>query len=466
MASGEYDVIVVGGGPGGYTAAIRAAQLGMNTACVEQDDRLGGTCLLRGCIPTKAMLHAADLLSEIATAKLSGIKVGGVEVDFPGVMEFKRDTVTKNAKGVEFLFKKNKITTERGRGFLRSATTVEVVEDGKSRTLTAKRGIILATGSRPREIPVFPIDGKHIITSDHLLDIEDIPKRLAVLGAGAVGTEFASIFSRFGSETHLIEMLPNVLPLEDIEVSKEAERAFKKQKIGVRVGTKLAAAKVKGKAVSLELEKGDKKETLEVDVLLVAVGRAPNSENCGLEEAGVKIERGFVVVDVELRTALPNVFAIGDLIDTPMLAHAASAEGIIAAERIAGHPTRALVYHKVPGATYCRPEVASVGLTEAAAKEQGYDVAVGKFPWAASGKARIMHDTTGFIKIVRDTKYDEILGIHIIGPRATDLISEACALIGLECTNDELSRIVHPHPTLGEGMLEASHAAAGHPIGF
>lgn len=466
MATTEYDVIVIGGGPGGYTAAIRAAQLGQKTAVVEMDPRLGGTCLLRGCIPTKALLHSADLVSDFATAAASGIMISGLEVDFPAVMKNKNEVVDKNASGIEYLFKKNKITTERGRGRLVDAKTVEVTEDGKARRLGARNGIILAMGSKPTPIGAFPVDGKRILNSDHILDLEKLPKSLAVLGAGAVGTEFASIYTRLGVETMLIEMMDRILPIEDAEVSKELERALKKDKIDVRTGTKLSSAKVTKTGVALELDKQGKIEKVEVEQLLVAVGRSALTADCGLEEVGVKLERGLVVVDGYMRTSVPGVYAIGDIVPTQMLAHVASAEGIVAAETIANAPTVPLKYGAVPNATYCRPEVASVGLTEEQAKKAGYDVAIGKFPWMASGKARIKHQTTGFIKIVRETKYDEILGIHIIGPGATDLISEAVVLLHLECTNDELSRIVHAHPTLGEGMLEASHAAAGHPIAF
>ena len=467
MANAEYDVIVIGAGPGGYTGAIRAAQLGLKTAVVEMDDRLGGTCLLRGCIPTKAMLHSADLISELDSAKVMGIEIPEWKLDFAQVMKNKADVVDKNAKGVEYLFKKNKITLERGRGRLIDGKTVEVDEKGSKRKLTAKKGVILAMGSKPTEIPAFPIDGQHIITSNHILELKELPKKLVVLGAGAVGTEFASIFARFGVETMLVEMLPRVLPIEDEDCSKELERALKKDKIEVRTGTQLKKAEVKGKAVELTLDKGGKTETVKADVLLVAVGRSPVTKDCGLEQAGVRMhERGYVMVDEYMRTNVEGVYAIGDIVPTPALAHCASAESIVAAEHIAGHATQPVNYKTVPNATYCRPEVASVGLTEQAAKDEGFDVEVGKFPWAASGKARIKHQTTGFIKIVRDKKYDEILGIHIIGPAATDLISEAAALLHLECTNEELSRIVHAHPTLGEGMLEASHAAAGHPIAF
>jgi dihydrolipoamide dehydrogenase len=457
---------VIGAGPGGYTAAIRSAQLGQKTAVVEMDSRLGGTCLLRGCIPTKAMLHSADLISELAHAQIAGVEIPQWKLDFVQVMKNKADVVDKNAKGIEFLFKKNKVTTERGRGKLVDANTVEVTEDGKSRRLTARRGVILAMGSKPTPIGAFPADGTRILNSDHILSLETLPKRLAVLGAGAVGTEFASIFARFGVEVMLVEMLPRILPIEDEDVSKELARVLKKDGIDVRAGTKLGSATVKGKVVELVLEKGEKSETVETDQLLVAVGRSPLTADCGLEAAGVAMERGFVTVDGFMRTSLPGVWAIGDIVPTPALAHCAAAEAIVAAENIAAVETFPVNYKTVPNATYCRPEVASVGMTEAQAREAGHEVEIGKFPWAASGKARIQHQTNGFIKIVRETRYDEILGIHIIGPRATDLISEAVALLHLECTNEELGRIVHAHPTLGEGMLEASHAAAGHPIAF
>ena len=466
MATTEHDVIVIGGGPGGYTAAIRAAQLGQDTAVVEMDTRLGGTCLLRGCIPTKALLHSADLVSEFATAAESGIRISGLTVDFDAVMKNKNQVVEKNAAGVEYLFKKNKIKTERGRGRLIDASTVEVSGEGAPRRLSARKGIILAMGSKPTPIGAFPVDGKQILNSDHILDLEQLPASLAVLGAGAVGTEFASIYQRLGVQTTLIEMMDRILPIEDADLSKELERALKKDKITVRAGTRLNRAELTKGGVTLELEKKGKTESIEVEQLLVAVGRSPLTADCGLEAVGVVMDRDFVQVDAYMRTSVANVYAIGDIVPTPMLAHCASAEAIVAAETIAGHPTVPVRYSTVPNATYCRPEVASVGLTEAQAKEQGHDVATGKFPWMASGKARIKHQTAGFVKIVREKRYDEILGIHIIGPGATDLIGEAVALLHLECTNEELSRIVHAHPTLAEGILEASHDAAGHPIAF
>ncbi len=466
MSVQEYDLIVIGAGPGGYTAAIRGAQLGLSTAVVEKDERLGGTCLLRGCIPTKALLHSADLISELGHAADAGIEVPEWKLDFARVMQNKAEVVDKNASGVAYLFKKNRIVTEPGHGRLVDARTVAVEHDGERRDLRARKGIILATGSRPTPIGAFPVDGQRILDSDHILELQRLPRSLAVLGAGAVGTEFASIFVRFGVEVTLIEMLPRVLPIEDEEVSKELERALKKDGMKIRTGTRLVSAEVEGDGVDLVLEKGDRQEPLRVDQLLVAVGRSPVTGDCGLDAVGLTTDRGYLSVGPTMRTEVDGIWAIGDIVPTPALAHCASAEAIVAAEDIAGHPTVPVRYAAIPNATYCRPEVASVGLTETQAKEAGYEIAVGKFPWMASGKARILGQTAGFVKVVRDTQYDEILGIHIIGPHATDLIAEAVALLHLECTNEELSRIVHAHPTLSEGVLEASHAAAGHPIAF
>jgi len=351
VAQQEYDVIVIGAGPGGYTAAIRASQLGLQTAVVEMDRNLGGTCLLRGCIPTKAMLHSADLLSELQHASSVGVQVGSVDLDFPAVMKNKAKVVTKNSKGVEFLFKKNQITREAGRGRLASSRSVIVEQDGESREIQARRGIILAMGSKPTEIGAFPVDGKKIVTSDHVLELETLPRRLTVLGAGAVGVEFASVFARFGTETVLVEMLPQVLPLEDEEVGAELAKALKKDGIDVHVGTKLLSADTSGDAVTLSLEKDGKKSEIETDMLLVAVGRSPVTADCGLEEAGISLERGFVEVDEYLRTAVDGVYAIGDIVATPMLAHCASAEAIVAAEMLAGVETRPVRYDLIPGAT-------------------------------------------------------------------------------------------------------------------
>jgi len=465
MAEQELDLIVIGSGPGGYVAAIRAGQLGMKVAVVEKDARYGGTCLLRGCIPTKALLHTAELLEQIREAGSQGIDVGEPSLDIGRAMDRKEEVVSKNARGVEFLFKKNKVEGIRGTGRLAGAHEVEVEDPEGGKTTYRAKNILIATGSVPREIPPAPVDGDKIITSDHVLELREVPESLVVLGAGAVGTEFASIYRSFGSDVTLVEMLPRALPGEDEEVSKELERNLKKRKIKVKTGTKLAAAETTDAGVRVTLESDKGEETVEASKLLVAIGRAPVSRGLGFEEAGVEIDdRGYLVVDEMMRTTVGHIYAIGDVVDTPWLAHVASAEGILAVEHMAGKDVRPLDYEQVPMVTFCDPEVAHVGLTEAQAKERGYEVAVGKFPFTALGKAVISGKTAGFVKIVRDTKYDEVLGVHIIGIHATDLIAEACAALHLETTNQELIETIHAHPTLGEAMHEAAHAAAGHAI--
>ena len=465
MAEQEFDLIVIGSGPGGYVAAIRAGQLGLKTAVVEKDERYGGTCLLRGCIPTKALLHTADLLEQIREAGSQGIDVGEPSVDIERTMDRKEDVVAQNARGVAFLFKKNKVEGIRGTGRLAGPHEVEVEGPDGDKTTYRAKNILIATGSVPRDIPPAPVDGERIINSDHVLDMREIPESMIVLGAGAVGTEFASIYKSFGTEITLVEMLPHALPGEDEEVSKELERNLRKRGMKVRTGTKLASAETIDGGVRVTLEKDGAQETIEASKLLVAVGRAPVSRDLGFEQAGVEIDRrGYLTVDETMRTTVGHIYAIGDVVDTPWLAHVASAEGILAVEHMAGKQVRPLDYEQVPMVTFCDPEVAHVGLTEAQAKERGYDVAVGKFPFTALGKAKIEGKTAGFVKIVRETKYDQVLGVHIIGVHATDLIAEACAALHLETTNQELIETIHAHPTLGEAMHEAAHAAAGHAI--
>ena len=459
----EFDLIVIGSGPGGYVAAIRAAQLGLKTAVVEKDPALGGTCLHRGCIPTKALLHTAAMLDEIKSAGKIGIEVAAPALDLGRVHKYKNRVVTKNAKGIEYLFRKNGIETIRGRGRLAGAREVEVEHaSGISRYRT--RYVVIATGSVPRELAIAPTDGERILHSDHALELDRVPESLAVLGAGAVGCEFASIFRSFGSRVTLVEMLPRVLPLEDEEVSTELEKAFRKRGIEVMTGTTLKAAEAHDEGVRLLFDREGRDSGLEVEALLVAVGRSPVSEGLGLEELGIGLERGYVEVDRWMRTAVPNVYAIGDVVDTPWLAHVASSEGILAAEHMAGEEARPIDYDRVPSCTYCEPEVASVGLAEAEARERGYDVASGKFPFSALGKAAILGHTAGFVKIVRETRYDELLGVHIVGPHATDLIAEACVALQVESTTEELFRTMHAHPTLSESVMEAAHAAFGHSI--
>ncbi len=461
--SDELDLIIIGSGPGGYVAAIRAGQLGLRTAIVEKDPKYGGTCLHRGCIPTKALLHTAGLLDEIRKAESFGVDVAEPALNMERTHLYKDAVVDKNARGVEFLLKKNKVTGIHGRARLTGPNEVEVESEEGKRSHRAKH-VLLATGSVPRDFPPAPVDGERILNSDHMLNLQTVPGKLLVVGSGAVGCEFASVFASFGSEVTLVEMLPRLLPLEDEEVSKELERAFRKRGIKSLTGTKLGGVEVGSAGVEVSLSLGDKAETATADVVLVAVGRAPVTGDLGLEALGVGLDRGYVEVNEYMQTAVPHIYAIGDIVNTPWLAHVASAEGILAVEHMAGEKARPLNYDHVPSVTYCEPEVGSVGLTEAEARERGYDVAVGKFPFSASGKAAIEGKTTGFVKVVRETRYDELLGVHIIGPSATDLIAEACVALQIESTTEELFRAIHAHPTLSEAMAEAAHAAVGHAI--
>ena len=467
--SDTYDLIVIGSGPGGYVAAIRAAQLGMSVAVVEKDPKFGGTCLHRGCIPTKALLHTASMLEEIKKASNIGIQVDAPELDLKKAHAYKNGVVNKNAKGIEFLFKKNKIKGIQGFGCLVGPNHVEVTstsDDDASKVVLEGKHILIATGSVPRAIPVAPTDGVKVIDSDHALQLDHVPKSMVVLGAGAVGTEFASIFSAFGSQVTLVEMLPRLLPIEDEEVSSELRRAFRKRKIEVMTDTKLVKVEPNDDGVLLALEREGLSTGLAAEVLLVAVGRAPVSKDLGLEDLGVVLDRGYIEVNAFMQTAVPHIYAIGDVVNTPWLAHVASSEGILAAEHMAGQEVEGVNYDLVPSCTYCEPEVASVGMTEAQAREKGYEVEVGKFPFSALAKAGILGQTEGFVKIVRDTKYDELLGVHIIGAHATDLIAEACVAMRVESTTEELFRTMHAHPTLSEAVMEAAHAAFGHSIHY
>jgi dihydrolipoamide dehydrogenase len=461
--SEELDLIVLGSGPGGYVAAIRAGQLGLKTAVVEKDPKFGGTCLHRGCIPTKALLHTAGLLDEVRHAESFGVRVSEPELDMEQAHLYKDAVVDKNARGVEYLFKKNKIEGVHGFGRLVGANEVEVAGSDGTRTYRAKH-VLLATGSVPRDIPPAPADGERVLNSDHMLELQRVPGKLLVVGSGAVGCEFASVFASFGSEVTLVEMLPRLLPLEDEEVSRELQRAFRKRGIRSLTGTQLRGVQTTESGVSVELDMDGKVESAEADVVLIAVGRAPVTEGIGLEALGIELDCGYVPVNEYMQTSVPHIYAIGDIVRTPWLAHVASAEGIVAVEHMAGEKARPLNYDHVPSVTYCEPEVGSVGLTEAEAKDRGYDVAVGKFPFSASGKASIEGKTTGFVKVVRETRYDELLGVHIIGPSATDLIAEACVALQVESTTEELFRTIHAHPTLAEAMAEAAHAAVGHAI--
>jgi len=461
--SEERDLIVIGSGPGGYVAGIRAGQLGMSVSVVEKDPKFGGTCLHRGCIPTKALLHTAGLLDDARHAADFGVDVAEVALDMGRAQTYKNDVVAKNARGIEGLFKKYKVEGLHGRARLAGSHEV-VVERGGQETALRARHVLLATGSVPREIQAAPTDGRRIVNSDHILELDEVPDSLIVLGAGAVGCEFASIFASFGAKVTLVELLPRILPLEDQEVSKELTRQFKKRGIQVLTGAKLTTAQASDQGVQVQLETDDMQESMDASMLLVAVGRAPVTASLGLEELGVSLQKGYVEVNGTMQSSVPHLYAIGDVVPTPWLAHVASAEGILAVEHMAGRDVRPLNYDNVPSVTYCDPEVGSVGLTEEEARERGHDVAVGKFPFTALGKAVILGKTAGFVKVVRETRYDQVLGVHIVGAHATDLIAEACVALQLETTTEELFRTIHAHPTLSEAMAEAAHAATGHAI--
>lgn len=471
MANGEiFDVTVIGSGPGGYVGAIRAAQIGLKVAVVERDPAgCGGTCLQRGCIPTKAMLFSADLYEDVQKGKEYGILTEGLSLDFPTVMKRKERIVKRLSKGIEsYLFKKNKITLIKGQGRLDGPKAV-VVEGEGGETKVQTKNVLLATGSRPRGLPGIAPDGKVIVTSDEILALKEIPKSLVVIGAGAVGMEFASMFARFGSEVTVIEMLPRILPLDDEEISAEAHKVLAKH-MTIYTGAKTEAVLKTADGVEVGFHTGEgEAKTVNAAMLLLAVGRGPVTDGLNLESTKVELDRGYVKVDHAMATAEPGVFAIGDMVALPdrghpQLAHVASAEGIGVAERLAGKGTEPLDYDRVPSATYCRPETAGVGLTEAEAKKRGYDVRVGRFPFANLAKPRIIGHPDGLVKVVSESKYDEVLGVHIVGPHATDLISEACVALRLEATTEEIFRTVHPHPTLPEAIMQAAEAVYGHAI--
>ncbi|MCA1636325.1 MAG: dihydrolipoyl dehydrogenase [Acidobacteria bacterium] len=467
MATEQFDVTIIGGGPGGYVAAIRGSQLGLKVALVEKDKRLGGTCGLRGCIPTKQLLMSAHVYEQMQHAAEFGVQASEIRLAFEDVQKRKNKVVLKNSKGVEFLMKKNKVTVFNGHGRLQLPGKVEVTgADGQKQTIESKN-IIIASGSVVRPIPGFETDGERVVNSDHILELSKVPKSLIVMGSGAVGVEFASVYSRFGTDTTLVELLPRLMPLEDEEVSKEIEKSFRKRGIKALVETKLEKVEKTeaGIRVSGKNAKGED-VSLEAEMLLVAVGRMPYTEGLGLEGTKVKVERGAISVDELCRTGEPNVYAIGDVIPTPWLAHLASKEGILVVEQIAGQKPHPINLRHVPSCTYCDPEVASVGLTEAKAKELGYDVKVAKFPFSASGKARILGEEEGFVKVVGETKYDELLGVHIIGPHATEIIHEAIVAMHLESTAEELGRAIHAHPTVSESVMEAAEGIHGLTIHF
>ena len=477
----EYDVIVVGAGTGGYVAAIRAAQLGLKVAVVEKQKALGGTCLLWGCIPTKALLEHAHALKIVQHAKEWGLTIGdpstgsapaAIGIDMPQVQARKDKIVTGLSKGVEFLFKKNKIEWIKGTARLTrngASGNVDVFE-GEKQTLRARKEIIIATGSSPRSVPGIEIDRTRIITSDEAVSLREVPKRIAIMGSGAVGVEFASIFRRFGSEVTILELLPRLVPAEDEAVSAELAKSFRRQGIVTHTGARVTTARARGDAVDIEAQLADgTTKNIQADYLLVATGRGPVTAGLDVEAVGLRLEKGYIHVDEQYRTGVSGISAIGDVISLgdrlpqghPQLAHVSSAEGVVAAERIAGREVRPLNYDHVPGCTYCDPEIGSVGLTESKARGRGLDVSVGTFPFGVLGRAKMAGETDGFVKIVAGKKYGEVLGVHMIGLRSTELVAEATLALRLECTVEELIRTIHAHPTMAEAVGEAAHAVHG-----
>jgi dihydrolipoamide dehydrogenase len=460
----NYDVIFLGGGPAGYVGAIRCGQLGLSAAVIERE-ALGGTCVLWGCIPAKALLESAGMAQKVKKAAEFGVNVGEVSFDYNVAMKRSRGISAQNSKGVEFLFKKNKVTWIRGTGKVTAKNTIAVTTaEGKTETYTAKKAIVVATGSRVKGLPQagLALDKKLVMSSDEALTIDHAPKSIAIVGAGAVGCEFADVFASFGSEVTLIEVAPRVLPLEDADCSAELAKAFKKRKINIMVGAKLSDVKVGKDSVSMNVTVGTEKTALKVDKVLVAAGRAPNIEDIGLKELGVALtDRGFVKINERFETSVPGVYAIGDVAGPPMLAHKGSREGHILADLLGGEKPHLVNYGNIPNATYCHPEVASIGLTEEQCKEKKLDYKVGKFPFSANGRARTSGETDGFVKIIRDAKHGEILGAHIIGPHATELIHELVVARENEYTVEEIDLAIHAHPTLSEAIAEAALDSMG-----
>ena len=458
MATHRFDVAVVGTGPGGYVAAIRCAQLGLSVAAVE-DDRPGGVCLNWGCIPTKALLRNAEVLGLVNRAADFGIRVSGVEPSYAEAIQRSRRVADGRARGVEFLFRKNKIALFPGRGVLRARDTVEVTGAAGTETLKA-RAVILATGSEPKSLPGVAIDETIVVSSNGAVRNERLPRSIAIIGAGAVGVEFADIYAAYGVPVTLLEALPRIVPLEDEESSKELARAFRRRGIEMKTGVKVLAVTAGGPGAVVETDQG----RVEAAQVLMAVGRAAKVRGLGFEALGLQLDRGFVKVSPRMETSLTGVYAIGDMAGPPLLAHKAMAEGVVAAEAIAGRDPRPVDYANVPSCTYCRPQVASVGLTEAKARENGRDVTVGKFPFTASGKAVALGETEGFVKVVADKATGEILGAHIVGHEATEVIHEFAVGRTLEATLEEIVHTIHAHPTLSEAALEATLGALGHAI--
>jgi dihydrolipoamide dehydrogenase len=465
LAENSFDIVVIGAGPGGYVAAIRAAQLGYSVACIE-DQFLGGVCLNIGCIPTKALLESAAMISHLAHAKEFGVEVGEVRANLGQAVKRSRQVSERLTKGIGGLFRKNKVTHIDGRGRLAGGGKVEVTgKDGKKQTVTGKH-VIVATGSRPKDLPFLKIDHKIVWDSTDAMMAQEPPKVLAVVGAGAIGCEFADVYAAFGTKVIIIEAIDRILPLEDRDCSAVVEKSYKKRGIEIYTGARLEKADIgkSGAKLTVKTAKGET-QVIEADRVLSAIGRSPNIEDIGLEKAGVKLtDRGFIGVDRQMKTNVAGIYAIGDVAGPPLLAHKGSHEGVACVEAIHGDPHAGIDYGNIPNCTYCHPEVASVGLTEEAAREKGHEIEVGTFPWIANGRALTAGETDGFIKIIRDKRYSEILGAHIVGPHATELIGEFVVGRHLEATVEEMDRAMHPHPTLSEAVGEAALSALGHAL--
>jgi dihydrolipoamide dehydrogenase len=460
-----FDVAVIGSGPGGYVAAIKASQLGLKVALVEKYSKFGGTCLHWGCIPTKALLLNAELYDRALHGKEFGILYKDINLDFRMVKARKDKIVKKLAMGTDFLMKKNKITTFLGKGNIQAPGVIQV--DGETSTEVRAKKIVIATGSEAKVLPGLSVDGQYVLTNKEILDLEAVPKSLLVVGAGAVGVEFASIFSRFGTDVTIVEMLPRILPVEDQEVSEELRKILQRKRIKILTGAKLENLTVEGGMVkTIVTQEGGEPKTITTEKALIAVGRRPVTEGIGLERLHVAMSRGFIPVDEHMETSVPGIFAIGDIVPTQQLAHVASHEGILAMRYIAGEATEPINYDLVPGCTYCTPEVASVGLTEQLAKDRGYDIVTSRFPYAAVGKATILGENDGFVKLVCEKKHKQILGVHMIGPHVTELIAEGTALVALEAAAEDVVHLIHAHPTVSEGIMEAAHAIYGSAIHF
>ena len=462
-----YDVAIIGSGPAGYTAAIRAGQLGLKAALIEKDNKLGGTCLHVGCIPTKALLFNAEVFDHVKEGSELGLEnTAGVTLNWAAIQKRKQGIVDKHAKGLQFLMRKNKVTVLEGFGKLTGAAqngvhTVDVENSKGEKSQVTAKNVILSTGSVARMLPGLTPDDQ-ILTNIEVLSLKNIPKSLIVIGSGAVGVEFASIYKSFGADVTILEMLPRYVPVEDEEISKELMRVYRKRGINGFVNAKVEVVEKTQTGVSVTFTVDGKQQKVEAEKVLVAIGRAPRTEGVGIEKTKIEVERGFVKVDPYMRTAEPGIYAIGDIVmGFPQLAHSGGMEGIVAVTHIAGKPTKTINTLRIPNATYCHPEIGSVGLTETKAKEKGYEVKIGKFLFTANSRASIVGQHEGFVKIVEDAKYGEILGVHIIGPNATEMIAESVVALEMECTGEELANIIHAHPTLSEAMLDASNAVFG-----